>query len=253
MSDYDTFAEIYDVDMGAKKDDIPMYRKFARDIGDPILESGCGTGRIVLPLAQLGYEIWGIDNSPQMLEVARKKLRTEVESVKNKVKLIEADMCNFELAQSFKLAILTYNTFTLLLSREEQESALKQIWNHLQDNGRLITDLFVPRERNFERSRYQPPRYDPIKSRTFIRIDHIKHDPVNQIQQIEYDYDYISDEGEIQRTTKNLHMRYLFPSEMELLLEKNGYQIEEKLGGYDGKRYDYYSGKIIFVATKNEP
>jgi len=185
-----------------------------------------------------------------MLEVARQKLNREPEFIRKRIQLIQADMRNFELDQQFKLAILAYNTFMLLLSRKDQESALQQIRNHLENDGRLIIDLFVPRDKNIEKSEYQPPRYDPIKERTFIRIDHTRYDPVEQIQQIEYAYDYISDSGEIERVVKPISMRYVFPSEMELLLEKSGYEIEEKLGGYDGRRYDYYSGKMIFVTVK---
>lgn len=250
MSDYDTFAEIYDVDMGTKTDDIPMYRRYARNIGGPILEVGCGTGRIVFPFAQLGFEVWGIDNSPAMLRVAQQKLNGKTESIRERIQLIQADMRDFELEQKFRLAILAYNTFMLLVNREEQESALRQIRNHLADQGKLIIDLFVPREHNLTKKEYQSPKYDPVKGRTFIRIDSKRYDPVEQIQQIEYAYDYILDSGEMERVLKPISMRYVFPSEMELLLEKNGYKVEEKLGGYDGRRYDYYSGKMIFVAKR---
>ena len=69
---YDSFAE---------KPDENLYLDLAERFGSPILELACGTGRITLTLAQAGYEITGIELSPEMLEIAQGKLRQLPEDV----------------------------------------------------------------------------------------------------------------------------------------------------------------------------
>jgi SAM-dependent methyltransferase len=69
--DYDRFAPFYDLEFAGFDDDLPLYRAFAEHSGGPILELGCGTGRLIVPLAEDGYDITGVDLSPAMLALAR--------------------------------------------------------------------------------------------------------------------------------------------------------------------------------------
>ncbi len=68
---FDIYARFYDPDLGEWDDDVQMYEQYAARCGSPILELGCGTGRVLLPLARQGYRLTGIDASAKMLERAR--------------------------------------------------------------------------------------------------------------------------------------------------------------------------------------
>ncbi|NTU82301.1 MAG: class I SAM-dependent methyltransferase, partial [Chloroflexales bacterium] len=71
MHTYDPFARYYDADFRDYLEDLPFYHELARRTGGPLLELMCGTGRVLLPLAEAGYSITGVDSSPAMLSIAR--------------------------------------------------------------------------------------------------------------------------------------------------------------------------------------
>jgi SAM-dependent methyltransferase len=71
---YEQTAKYYDLVHAELKDDIPLVLTLAGQGKGPILELGCGTGRLLLPLARAGYEVIGLDNSPAMLAKAKARL-----------------------------------------------------------------------------------------------------------------------------------------------------------------------------------
>ena len=94
---FDDLARFYDLDHSVITDDMEMYRSFALQIGGPVLELGCGTGRIALPLARDGYDVAAVDFSPAMLDALREKLTDEPPDVAARVQVIQADMRRLEL------------------------------------------------------------------------------------------------------------------------------------------------------------
>lgn len=103
MPEYIDYAEYYDYDTNLKED-IPFYLKYANRVGSPILEIGCGTGRLLFPLAEAGHFVHGIDLSEKMLAIAKHKL-TRINNPEH-ISIIQANMIDFDLSEkSFKLAI----------------------------------------------------------------------------------------------------------------------------------------------------
>jgi len=142
MGDFDVFARFYDADYGDFQDDLLLYRGFAERTGGPLLELACGTGRLLVPLAQAGCEITGVDISPALLAVARRKI--EAAGLQQRVTLVEADMRDFRLSRHFRLAFVAINSFMHLLTTEDQLQALRCWREHLAPDGLLILDLFHP-------------------------------------------------------------------------------------------------------------
>ena len=110
---YDVSAKYYDSAYGklAEKEvlvDLPFYVDMARQSGGPVLEIGCGTGRVLLPIAREGIEIEGVDNSGPMLAVLRKHLDGESPEVRAKVKLHVGDMRTFRLGREFPLITIPF-------------------------------------------------------------------------------------------------------------------------------------------------
>ena len=73
MDQYADYAEFYDLGAGGL-DDVPFYLEYARQCGGPILELACGTGRILIPIAEAGYEIYGVDLSVNMLDRCKQRV-----------------------------------------------------------------------------------------------------------------------------------------------------------------------------------
>src|SRR5690606_39167723 len=117
-------AEAYDdeVDQLRAAADVPFYIDLAREAaaaGHPVLELGCGTGRVTIPVARAGVEVVGLDNAPAMLDVARRKAGGAPIP-----RWVLGDMADFRLEERFGLVLIPFRSFLLLLTVEEQKRCL---------------------------------------------------------------------------------------------------------------------------------
>src|SRR5438132_5608848 len=144
-SEYAFVADLYDhVGPYRSRPDVAFFMSEAVNAGSPVLELGCGTGRVLIPTARAGVEIVGLDRSPGMLEECRRRLRQEPEEVRARVELIQGDMCRFSLGRAFSLVTIPFRPFQHLVTVEDQLSCLDCIARHLAPEGMLILDLFNP-------------------------------------------------------------------------------------------------------------
>src|SRR5271163_949957 len=111
---YDSvIADFYDTSplVARRTQDIQFYCDSAENYGGPILELGCGTGRITMPLAQRGQQITGLDISQKMLERAAEKRDALSAEQRDRVRLVQADMTKFDLGEQFPLIIIPFRPF----------------------------------------------------------------------------------------------------------------------------------------------
>src|SRR5271163_421573 len=136
---YDGFiADYYDESpiVRGRVGDVAFYRNAVREHGDPVLELGCGTGRITLALAEAGHRVTGLDISERMLERCNQKragLRTEA---RERMHLVQGDMTKFDLGEKFRLVIIPFRPMQHLLEVEDQMSCLASVRDHLWADGR---------------------------------------------------------------------------------------------------------------------
>src|SRR5947207_2493466 len=143
--DYAPIADLYDhVAPYRALPDIPFYVDAARESGGPVLEIGCGSGRVLIPTARAGIEIPGLDLSPGMLAVCHQHLADESAEVQSRVHLVEASMTAFDLGRTFRLITIPFRPFQHLLTVRDQLACLACIRRHLAPDGRLVFDLFNP-------------------------------------------------------------------------------------------------------------
>ncbi|MDJ0745799.1 MAG: class I SAM-dependent methyltransferase [Xenococcaceae cyanobacterium MO_167.B27] len=136
--DYSQIAHWYDTYV--KTDiDIPFFINEAKDC-DHVLELTSGTGRLSIPLIEAGISLTCIDNSPEMLAILHQKLAAKGLSAN----VYELDMQNMALKEKFDLIIIPFNSFSEILSIDEQRQALKGIGNCLTETGRFICTLHNP-------------------------------------------------------------------------------------------------------------
>ena len=234
--------------------DVEFYVEQARAAGSPVLELGCGSGRTLIPTAQAGVDITGIDISAPMLALARQSVDALTPEVRRRIRLVQGDMRDFALRRRFKLATIPYRAFQHLLTPEDQVNALLCIRDHLTKRGRLVFNLYDP-SREFAQGRVPAAmRRDddfthPVSGNRVVTWYQRRHDPVDQIMTQEFVFEELDAGGTvINRTYKTLTMRYTFRCEMQYLLELCGYTIEALYGDFHGG--PYRGSEQVWVARK---
>jgi SAM-dependent methyltransferase len=249
---FEAYARFYDLDVGQVDDDLWMIREFAARTGSPILELACGTGRVLLPLAREGYSVTGVDVSPAMLALARQKLAAE--GLLSRVSLVEQDMRYLDLEGRFNLALVALNSFSHLLTLEDQIASLQRIYEHLEPGGLLLLDLFNPDlERLLDFRGHlvlDMMMTDPERDRRLLKFRTETVDLAQQIIDVTYILDEVVEQGRVQRTLFPFRMRYLFRHELELLLRYAGYQLEAIYGSYELDEFDGASDRLLAIARR---
>ena len=252
-------AEFYDsVVPYRERQDVNFFVEMAHRSGGPVLELGCGTGRVLIPTAESGIEIVGLDASPLMLSVCREKVARASQDTQSKVsELIEGDMRDFELGRKFRLATIPFRPFQHLLTVEDQMSCLKNIRRHLADSGKLVLDIFNPSLSNLVNETYlqehgEEPEFVTADGRKVVRRARVVwRDYFNQIFHNELIYNVRHPDAREERFVHSFPMRYLFKFETEHLLARCGFGVEAVYADYDKSPYgSKYPGELIFVATK---
>ena len=263
LAEYDEYAfvaDLYDhVVLYRDRPDIAFYVEAAKEAGGAVLEIGCGTGRVLIPTARAGIEIVGLDLSPHMLAVCRERLRHESLAVQSAVQLVQADMRDFRIAHTFAIATIPFRPFQHLLTVQDQLSCLEVIRRHLRDNGRLVFDVFNPSldalaSRPDGQEVGEEPEFSMPDGRRVVRRHKIvAQDRFQQVNQIELIYYITHADGREERRVHALSMRYLFRFELEHLLARAGFEVEQLYADYDKSPYgSKYPGDLIIAARKTD-
>src|SRR5204863_1931340 len=125
-------APFYDLDLEGVEDDVDMYREFASRQGDSVLELGCGTGRVAVPLAEAGLKVTGVDLSAGMLAVARKR------AGKLPLTCLEGDMRSVRLRRKFETVLIPFGSLQHMATPDEVAEALATAAHHLARGGIAI-------------------------------------------------------------------------------------------------------------------
>jgi SAM-dependent methyltransferase len=256
--EYAFIADLYD-HVGPYRDrpDITFFVDAAKEAGSPVLEVGCGTGRVLIPTARAGLDIVGLDLSPHMLAVCRQRLQDESAAVQSRAQLVQADMRTFELGRTFTLATVPFRPFQHLTTVEDQLSCLASIRRHLNDRGALILDMFNPsldalaNQPLGEEFAEEPEFSMPDGRRVTRRHKTVAQDRFSQTNHYELVYYVTHPDGREERLVQAFALRYLFRFEAEHLLARAGFEVEHLYADYDKSAYgSKYPGEMIFVARK---
>ncbi|MFC1731891.1 class I SAM-dependent methyltransferase [candidate division KSB1 bacterium] len=256
MTEYDGLAKYYDTEWRNLKQDIEFLRDEAKKREGPVLELACGTGRIMLPLARDGHEVWGIDNSEKMLTILDRKVNDLDAELAGRLHYSAQDMRDFSFDRKFNLIIIPFNSFLLLTERSDFDICLKNCYNHLQPGGTFIVDIFSP---NFELCAIKEPKiqflqhfYDPATNKVVVQWEYAKRDMAKQLIDIDFLYEEYDRNGEVEQHTRNIKMSLIFRYEMRYLLEKSGFIVEQEFGDYDRSEIAAVSPQLIYIAKKGE-
>jgi len=252
----DLYDAVYEKQIRTDRD-VGFFVGYSKRAGGRTLEVACGTGRILIPTAVAGCEITGLDLSSYMLDKCREKLDRQPVEVRERVKLVQANMTGFDTGETYSLVTIPFRPFQHLISVEEQKACLTCINRHLSKDGLLVFDVFhpylprlIPGEEYMEEKEDFPEAElpDGRKLRRTSRLAGFHRDM--QYNDIELIYYVSHPDGRTERLVESFPMRYYFRYEMEHLLELCGFRVVELFGDFDGSGYSGDSPEMIFVAGK---
>jgi SAM-dependent methyltransferase len=256
-ADQSFIAEYYDaVYRPGPVDDVPFWVDRALKSGGPVLELGCGTGRVLIPTARAGCRITGLDYSRYMLDKCREKLSKESHEVQQRVNLLSDDMTRFDTGEKYALITLPSRSFELLVSVEDQLSCLRCVSQHLEPEGRFIVDFFSPipmpsAHPADSKAPEHPPEAVMPDGRKVVRANRIAHrHPERQYNDIEILYIVTYPDGRTESMVQTFSFRTFYRYEVEHLLALAGLKVTGLLGNFDGSPYTAGSPEMIFIAGK---
>jgi SAM-dependent methyltransferase len=137
--EYDALAEWYDI-LWPRTDDLAFYSSLAGRQSSPILELGCGTGRVACKLAEQGHRVVGIDISPRMLRKAHKLRRRLDSKSASLVDFHHMSMTDFDLPERFALIFASFSSILELSGPEDRLATYRCCIDHLADSGLFAFD-----------------------------------------------------------------------------------------------------------------
>lgn len=254
----DFLPEYYDHSpVYSNRRDAEFYLGCAQRQGGPVLELGCGTGRVLLPIARAGFDVTGLDLSAQMLARFHRKLESEPAEVRCRVELIQGDMSSFDLGRKFPLITFPFRPFQHLLGVEDQLNCLRAAGRHLLPGGQLIMDFFQVDPRRIydpalsEELKSQPEFLMPDGRRVTVMDRIVALHRAQQTNDVEMVYSVTHPDGRTERFVHAFPIRYFFRYEVEHLLALCGLRVAAIYGDLNGGPFTDASSEMIFIAEKD--
>ncbi len=252
MIDYDSLEEFrdpqtYDLVDEGYYEDYPLTEQWARSLGGPLLDLACGTGRMALRMAAQGYQVTGVDITPEMIARARQKAAKQSISID----WVVADARTFHLQKQFPFIYMLENVFQFFLTREDQEALLARVREHLLPEGCFLFETRNPSPRNLLEVRHpEPQQYTTPDGGQLVTTEELHYDPMTQIQHYTRYLKFLHPGGQQEEKTLHTALRYVFPQEMEALLYYNGLQIRSYYGNWQQEPLTATSRSMIYVCQR---
>ena len=241
-------ADLYDLRDEGYDDDYPLTEQWARATGGPLLDLACGTGRMALRLAGLGYQVTGVDITPEMIAQARQKASQQARSID----WVVADARTFQLGKQFSLIYMLENAWQFFLTRAGQEALLARVREHLLPEGCFLfeTRNLTPRNVQYPR-RLEPQKYQTPNGGQLVVADQQYYDPMTQIQHYTNTFTFFGPDGrELREQLVRVALRYVYPQEIEALLHYNGFEIRTCYGSWQQEPLIATSPAMIYVCQR---
>jgi ubiquinone/menaquinone biosynthesis C-methylase UbiE len=249
---WDDYADFYDWENAQTLDrrDVAFWQNLAQRINGPVLELGCGTGRVTIPVARIGADIVGVDRSAEMLAHARQRLRRT--RISGSVSWVRGDIraLPFGLAARFDLVMAPYGILQSLVRDADLDAALASVNRVLAPSGvfglDLVPDLPVWKEyRN--KVRFRGSRRGGDSRNTLV--ESVRQDRRKGLTI--FDQQFVERRGGA-RHVKNFSLifRTLSVRQMVSRLERAGFRVDAVLGDYDGKSWDPRADVWLILAGK---
>ncbi len=248
---YRAIARFFDAETADKTDDLRMYSRLAAETEGAILDVGCGSGRVLIHLAQEGHRVHGIESDPAMLRELERKLEL-MPQLSAQIKVVQADAAEHVFERRFGLILLSFNLLMHFLELEPQVRLLSQLRRCLADGGQLVIDLpnagpvFATEDTDaltLERQFLDPETGNLVMLQSVSSLDRTA-----QILHVDWIYDIIDGDGAVKRVIAPHQLRYFFLPELRLLLERCGFVIAAVYGDTERAPFMSVSERMIVHA-----
>ncbi len=213
--------------------DLEFWSNTLQKVGYKVLELGCGTGRVALYLSGNGFDVSGIDNSRAMLREAKIKAKTKGLSAN----FYFGDFTCFQINELFNAVIIPDSSFSHLLTDNLVESCLQSIKQHLLKNGKFIFSVNLP---EFDLESFNIEMEDGLIIN--IHSQKFKDDIYRKVYNV-------SNPSNGESLMSEIYIRLYKPDHLDKLLIKKGLKIENKMGDYQGNKFDKDAKTQLFVCS----
>ncbi|MHB8114507.1 MAG: class I SAM-dependent DNA methyltransferase [Bellilinea sp.] len=226
----DKIAPVYD-ELYPGYDENAIHRLAELSRGGRALELGIGTGRFALPLQGMGVEVHGIDASQAMIDRLRAKPDGE------RIPVTVGDFSAVDVVGEFSLIYVVFNTLFGLLTQDAQIHCFENVARHLTPEGVFVVEAFVPDLKRFDNG--QSLKVISLDEGA-LRLDASRIDVAHQT--ITAQHVHLSEQGTQIFPVK---LRYIWPSEMDLMARLAGLHLRQRWGGWEQSPFTSSSGKHI--------
>ncbi len=253
LDSYDRIAPLYDQDMGRNVSgkDIDFYVRAGVLANGPVLELGCGTGRIALPLTQAGCTVVGVDRSLPMLEQMKRKADQLAAKERQHLLMGCMNMASLALNSKFDLILCPYSAISYLIGETDLGNCLSAVRRSLKNTGKFIVDLFVPRSELLglpDEQVFFDYRREIADGLFLERRKTIEKNLSARKNRITRYYCLIGPGGSVREEFSTQEtIRYYFQTELKLLLQSHGFEVLSEYGGFEGQPFHDQAQMMVFV------
>lgn len=236
----------------AGQKEIEFYEIFLKKGKRPFLEAMCGSGRLLIPLLEKGYNIDGLDSSPEMLKSCSERCKAR----NLKVNLFDQSLNHLSLSCKYGLIFIAVGSFQLIEDRFEAQSILKKLHEHLLPEGILLIETFIPWDTIrdcIDGAMIKEQSVMPFEKKQILSEDaEIIHKgttvvyPIKQLEVSDSQYEKLFHQKMIETENERLAVRWYYRYELELLLQKSGFS---RVQVWD-KSFELNPQAIIYEAIK---
>ncbi|MGE3857609.1 MAG: class I SAM-dependent methyltransferase [Dehalococcoidia bacterium] len=248
MTEQDPFTAIapfYDLDFEDYYDDVSFYQSLAEYHGETVLELGCGTGRVAVPLAQGGLKVTGVDINDAMLAVAKQRMGS-----RKGLTLKRGDMTTLDLKQTFALVTVPLGGVQHLATLDDLVEAVAVMGRHLEPGGVAVVDIEAP-----HRDDYDPTPQPLVEHWTkpwtgggqVSKLVSVEARPSDSMKDITWHFDVAAKDGALRRITTSFTFRTITLGEIALAGRLAGLRVAAAFGDYEFTPFSDFSERLVVL------
>ncbi|MDX8367080.1 class I SAM-dependent methyltransferase [Cytobacillus sp. IB215665] len=239
--------EYYDLQFEHYMKDLPLLLEWAEKQQGTIVDLACGTGRITIPLAKRGFSMIGIDINEGMLKRAKEKTN----DTKFSIQWMMQDCTKLSLENNSSFMYMTGNSFQHFLTNDSQDQLLTSVHSNLSKQGIFIFGTRYPNVREWDDKAEKKTTYIDKRNRSVVEYRSESYHSLTQVLHCKSRREIINNDGGVITTEKDsISLRFVFPLEMERLLNQHGFTIIDEYGSWDQTPLNESSQEMIYVCKK---
>lgn len=244
----ESFARFYDIIYHTQRDGVDneyFLNKIKKTKGR-VLEAGVGTGRLFASALKSGADVYGLDISPNMIEVLKKKLDKDQQK-----RISLQNLIDFRYDFKFDLIIAPFRVIMHLADKNDQITAINNAYEHLNKGGRFIFDAFIPDLKQLLNGLNKVTDFEGEydEGKKIWRVVSTVPDMMRQVIDVKFHLEWEEDNG-IKQADWNTPLRFFFRYELEHLVERSRFESYSIAGDYNGNELNNASKDFIVTCTK---